>query len=90
MSQLGDEAVSREPAADPCSPGPGYRARRAGSHLDLDDLVWARSIYSIDGARTVLGYHPRFDFTAFIDAWRRGNRDHYPFANEPWWGAERP
>jgi UDP-glucose 4-epimerase len=58
--------------------------------LDLRDLVWGRVIFPIERARTVLGYHPRFDFTAFIDAWRRGNRDHYPFTNEPWWGVERP
>ena len=58
--------------------------------LELRDLVWGRLIFPIDRATTLLGYEPDYDFAAFVEAWRRGNRDHYPFADEPWWGAERP
>jgi UDP-glucose 4-epimerase len=58
--------------------------------LDLADLVWGRLIFPVDRARSVLGYQPRYDFAAFLDAWRRGDRGHYPFADMPWWGAQRP
>jgi|tagenome__1003787_1003787.scaffolds.fasta_scaffold17479356_2 nucleoside-diphosphate-sugar epimerase len=37
-----------------------------------------------------LGYRPRFDFSAFLEAWKDDDRAHYPYAAEPWWGAERP
>ncbi len=58
--------------------------------LDLADLVWGRLLFPVDRARTVLGYDPRYDFAAFLDAWRRGDREHYPFSDEPRWGVERP
>ena len=58
--------------------------------LDLGELVWGRLLFPVDRARSVLGYQPSYDFGAFVDAWRRGDRDHYPFAGEPWWGAEGP
>ena len=58
--------------------------------LSLDELVWGRLLFSIDHARGELGYEPRYDFDAFLRAWRHGRHDHYPFADEPWWGAQRP
>ncbi|MFN2519190.1 MAG: NAD-dependent epimerase/dehydratase family protein [Jatrophihabitantaceae bacterium] len=56
----------------------------------LQDLIWGGVVYDVEAARTHLGFHPRYDFTAFLAAWRRGDRAHYPYADEPWWGANRP
>jgi nucleoside-diphosphate-sugar epimerase len=56
--------------------------------LDLDELVWGRLIFPVDKAKTDLGYRPRYDFAAFLDAWRRGDLGHYPYAGEPWWGMD--
>ena len=69
-------------------PGTLELVHRHGLHLD--DLVWGRLLFPVDRARTVLGYSPEYDFGAFVDAWRRNDREHYPFADEPWWGVQRP
>ena len=58
--------------------------------LDLAGLVWGRRLYPVDHAREVLGYQPQYDFAAFLDALRRDDPSHYPYAQEPWWGVERP
>ncbi len=69
---------------------PGTAELVRARNLDIGELVWGRRIYPVDRARTVLGYEPRYDFGSFLDALRNGDRSHYPFADEPWWGAERP
>ena len=58
--------------------------------LDLDELIWGRSLFPVDSAVDALGYRPRYDFAAFLDAWRRGDTGHYPYADEPRWGVEGP
>lgn len=58
--------------------------------LDLASLVWGRRLYPVDHARAVLGYSPQYDFAAFLDALQRDDPSHYPYAQEPWWGVERP
>ncbi len=57
--------------------------------LDVADLVWGRLLFPVTKARERLGYRPRHDFDAFLDAWRRDDRDYYPYAGLPWWGVER-
>jgi UDP-glucose 4-epimerase len=58
--------------------------------LDLDSLVWGRRLYPVDHARAALGYEPQYDVDAFLDALQRDDPSHYPYAQEPWWGVERP
>ena len=58
--------------------------------LDLGSLVWGRRLYPVDHARAVLGYRPQYDFDAFLGALQRDDPSHYPYAQEPWWGVERP
>jgi nucleoside-diphosphate-sugar epimerase len=58
--------------------------------IDLVDSVWGRLLFPVDRAKRDLGYQPRYDFSAFVAAWRRGDPSHYPYADEPWWGVERP
>ncbi len=58
--------------------------------LDLGSLVWGRRLYPVDHARAVLGYQPQYDLTAFLGALQRDDPGHYPYAQEPWWGVERP
>ncbi len=69
---------------------PGTAALVRDRGLDLSSLVWGRRLYPVDHARSVLGYSPQYDFGAFLDALRRGDPGHYPYAQEPWWGVERP
>ena len=69
-------------------PGVASLARERG--LDLGSLVWGRRVYPVDHAREVLGYRPRYDVAGFLDALRRDDAAYYPYAEEPWWGTERP
>jgi nucleoside-diphosphate-sugar epimerase len=69
---------------------PGLRSIVEDRGLDLESLVWGRRLYPVDLAREVLGYQPEYDFAAFLDALRREDRGHYPYAHEPWWGVDGP
>ncbi len=67
---------------------PGTAGLVAEHGLDLDELMWGRLVFPVDRARTELGYRPAYDIGAFLDAWRRGDRGHYPRADEKWWGVD--
>lgn len=67
---------------------PGTTALVAEQGLDLRELVWGRLLFPVDKAKSELGYRPEYDFAAFVDAWRRGDPSHYPYAGEPWWGVD--
>jgi nucleoside-diphosphate-sugar epimerase len=78
------EAFARDPAAVIERYWPG--ASKLG--FDLDSLIWSAIIWRSDNARKELGWQPRYGFGEFLDAHRRGDRDH-PLANEGQWGVER-
>lgn len=67
---------------------PGLTALAEDRGLDVPSLVWGRRLYPVEHARSVLGYEPRYDVSAFVDALRRDDPGHYPYADEPWWGVE--
>ncbi len=69
---------------------PGTTAIVRERGLDLPSLVWGRRLYPVEHARSVLGFSPQYGFGAFLDALRREDPGHYPYAQEPWWGVERP
>jgi len=69
---------------------PGTRALVEQRSLDLPSLLWGRRLYPIGHARSVLGYAPRYNFDGFLDALRRDDPGHYPYAQDRWWGADRP
>jgi nucleoside-diphosphate-sugar epimerase len=69
---------------------PGTLDLVAERGAQLDDLIWGGALYLVDKARAELGYRPRYDFAAFLGAWRRGDTGHYPYAHRDWWGAPRP
>ena len=69
---------------------PGLSSIVEDRGLDLESLVWGRRLYPVDLAREVLGYHPEYDVAAFLDALRRDEPGHYPYAHEPWWGVDGP
>jgi len=92
-SGMGDEDLPRLAADLPAAlderwPGTSALARERG--LDLAELVWGRTIFPVHRARSVLGYRPRYDVGAFLEALRKEDRAHYPYADQPWWGAARP
>jgi len=56
---------------------------------DFGELVrmWGFTYWSIEKAKRVLGYRPRYNFPEFFEALKRGDPSHYPYANLPWWGV---
>jgi UDP-glucose 4-epimerase len=69
---------------------PGTRALVEARGLDVEQLIWGRSIFPVDRARSVLGYQPQYDFGAFLRALNDDDPAYYPYRDEPWWGAQRP
>ena len=67
---------------------PGCTELFAERGLKLDELICGDLLWPPTKAQRLLGYRPRYDFGAFLDALRRDDRAHYPFAELPWWGAE--
>ncbi|BCM94409.1 uronate dehydrogenase [Abditibacteriota bacterium] len=49
--------------------------------------VWGRTIWSIQKARELLGYEPRYNFQQFLEAVEVGNADYAPTTGTPWWGV---
>jgi nucleoside-diphosphate-sugar epimerase len=54
--------------------------------LDVRELVWGATIWRSARARRLLGWEPEHGFGEFLDAYRRGDRGYYPFADLPQWG----
>jgi nucleoside-diphosphate-sugar epimerase len=56
---------------------------------DFGELVrmWGFTYWSIEKAKRVLGYKPRYNFPEFFEALKSGDWSHYPYANLPWWGV---
>ena len=80
-------ALATDPAAAIERYWPGTAALVEQLDLDLGELVWGWAVWPVEKAKRTLGYAPRFDFAAFLDALRRGDREHYPFAGLPQWGV---
>lgn len=84
----GDAArLARDPAGVVETYWPGLSDVAAERRLDLGELIWGWAVWSIEKAKKKLGYAPRYDFGAFLDALRRNDPSHYPFADVPRWGV---
>jgi nucleoside-diphosphate-sugar epimerase len=68
---------------------PGVTGLVEEQGADFGELVrmWGFTYWSIEKAKSVLGYRPRYNFPQFFEALKRGDRSHYPYANLPWWGV---
>lgn len=60
----------------------------ASDGFDVASLVWGATVWRSTKARERLGWRPRRGFGEFIEAHRRGDRRHYPFAGLPQWGLD--
>ena len=68
---------------------PGVAGLVEEQGVDFGELVrmWGFTHWSIEKAKRVLGYRPRYNFPEFFEALRRGDRSHYPYADLLWWGV---
>jgi UDP-glucose 4-epimerase len=80
---------SREPESFLEERYPGIARLVEEQGADFGELVrmWGFTYWSIEKAKCVLGYRPRYNFPEFFEALKRGDRTHYPYANLPWWGV---
>ena len=80
---------SREPESFLEERYPGVANLVEEQGTDFGELVrmWGFAYWSIEKAKRVLGYRPRYIVPEFFGALKRGDRTHYPYANLPWWGV---
>jgi UDP-glucose 4-epimerase len=55
--------------------------------LNLAELVWGRTIWSVDKAKRTFNYQPQYGFDGFLRALQAAETNYYPFAGLPWWGV---
>lgn len=58
-----------------------------GENLGELGKLWGFTYWSIEKAKQVLGYEPKYNFPQFYEALKEGNETHYPYANLPGWGV---
>ncbi|BDP44002.1 hypothetical protein DAETH_39710 (plasmid) [Deinococcus aetherius] len=82
----------REPRAllEAAYPGLSALVEKRGGNIDELARMWGDVYWSIEKARNLLGYRPRYNFPEFYAALREGREEHYPYANLPWWGVGQP
>ncbi|MDQ3863648.1 MAG: NAD(P)-dependent oxidoreductase [Actinomycetota bacterium] len=80
---------SREPEGFLKERFPGVAELVGKQGADFGELVrmWGFTYWSIEKAKRMLGYGPRFNFPEFFEALKRGDKSHYPYADLPWWGV---
>jgi len=80
---------SRKPSGFLKGRYPGVAGLVEEQGADFGELVRMSGFtyWSIEKAKRVLGYRPRYNFPEFFEALRRGDRSHYPYADLPWWGV---
>lgn len=55
--------------------------------LNARELMWGRTIWSVEKAKRLLGYQPQYNFDGFLRALEAGDSEYYPFVGTPWWGV---
>ncbi|AFZ69645.1 NAD-dependent epimerase/dehydratase family protein [Deinococcus peraridilitoris] len=70
-------------------PGISQLVEQRGDNIDELLNLWGQVYWSVEKARHILGYQPRYNFPEFYAALKAGNDAHYPYANLPWWGVDQ-
>ncbi|MGC4044309.1 MAG: NAD(P)-dependent oxidoreductase [Armatimonas sp.] len=66
---------------------PGLRTTLEARGIDPLPLLWGRTVWSVEKAKRLLGYRPRYNFDGFLRALQSGEAGYYPYAGLPWWGV---
>jgi UDP-glucose 4-epimerase len=70
-----------------CFPGISDLVLQRGEHIEELLNMWGHVYWSIDKAKDLLGYQPKYNFPEFYAALKEGRvESHYPYADLPWWG----
>jgi nucleoside-diphosphate-sugar epimerase len=68
-------------------PGISQQVKARGENLEELASMWGSTYWSIDKAKQMLRYAPRYNFPQFQAALQQGNDAYYPYVNLPWWGV---
>jgi UDP-glucose 4-epimerase len=68
-------------------PGISDLVRQHGGNVEELLNMWGHVYWSIDKAKELLGYEPKYNFPEFYTALKEGRESHYPYADLPWWGV---
>ena len=79
--------LARDPVAVIERHWPGASDLFRERELDTDALLWGRILWPVEKAKRELGYRPAYGFGEFLDALRRDDASHYPFAGLAQWGV---
>lgn len=66
---------------------PGLTELMESKSWSAPSVLWGRTLWSIENAKTRLGFAPQFNFAEFLDAVRSGKTDYVPVCGTPWWGV---
>jgi len=68
-------------------PGVAGLAEEQGANFGELVRMWGFTYWSIEKAKRLLGYAPRYNFPEFFEALKREDPSHYPYEDLPWWGV---
>lgn len=68
-------------------PGISELVGQHGENVDELLNMWGHVYWSINKAKDLLGYQPKYNFPEFYKALKEGQESHYPYANLAWWGV---
>ena len=57
------------------------------TYVLIPDTWWGNTYWSIDKAKKILGYNPKYNFKEFLQALSKDDFNYYPYANLPTWGV---
>jgi UDP-glucose 4-epimerase len=84
LSQWRKEPIT---LAESYFPGISDLVRQHGGNVEELLNMWGHVYWSIDKAKELLGYEPKYNFPEFYTALKEGRESHYPYADLPWWGV---
>lgn len=66
---------------------PGSAALFQTQGIHIPEMIWGRTIWSVEKAKRELEYSPQYNFPQFLRAFAEGDPNHYPVQGLPWWGV---
>lgn len=66
---------------------PGCTALFHSRGINVPEMIWGRTLWSVEKAKKQLGYDPQYTFRGFLRALESGDGEYYPTQGLPWWGV---
>jgi UDP-glucose 4-epimerase len=80
-------ALQKDPVAVLEQYYPGCTDLFRSRGINAPEMIWGRTIWSVEKAKQKIGYDPQYSFSGFCHALTAGGKDYYPPQGLPWWGV---